>query len=152
VSTTSRLGAAQDGLLVLLQAQQAGVGSPLEGVQLTLGAPLDQQAESCFVDDGATSDQNFSSTGASAGSYEEEETIRLAVRVLVRRGELAYKEARDRGLAIAGETHEALRADRTLGGAVSDASVVGVEIESGIDGENRLVGVTVRVQASAYLS
>ncbi|HXF72680.1 MAG TPA: hypothetical protein VNO79_08755 [Actinomycetota bacterium] len=151
MAVTSRIAAAQDGLLAALQAQAAGQGSPLAGVQLTLGWPVDQQAESCWVDEAGSAEQAFAST-TSPSTAEDEETIRLTVRVLVRRGELSYKEARDRALAIAGEVHEALRADRTLGGAVFDAVVVGLDLESGVEGEARLVGVSVRVEARAFLA
>lgn len=152
MSVASRLGAAQDGLLAALQTQQAAPGSPLAGVQLTLGWPLDQQAECCFVLDRGRSEQSWSSTGPSVAGHEDEERLELEVRVIVRLSAPEYRAARDRALAIAGEVPEALRADPTLGGAVADSWVASTELDSAVDGESRYVGVSVRVEARAYLA
>ena len=151
MSTTSRIAAAQDGLLAAIAAQQAGPGSPLAGVQLALGHPIDLQAEAVWVADDASSDQAHAAT-SQPGSEDRGETIELQAKCFVVRGELDYKTARDRALALAGEVEDAVRADRSLGGAVFDAETQGLDLESGVDGENRLVGVTVRIRSTAYLS
>ncbi len=152
MAVSSRLGAAQDGLYGLLRTRQQLPGSPLRGVQLSLGWPADPQSEICSVAEQASSDQEWSSTGLQVASHEDEERLRLEVRILVRRSGSEFAPARDRALEIAGEVAAAVRADWTLGGAVADSTVVGTEMDGGADGEARYCGVTVRLEARAYLA
>lgn len=150
MSLTSRIGAAQDGLLAAINTQAALPANPLAGVTRTLGEPGTLKKEHVWISEDADAEQTWDVTGS--GAQAKRETFELQAVVLVVKAGNVYKAARDRALLFAGEIEQAVRADPKLAASVWDAEVVRVEMRSGAVEKARGVELHVIVRASEFLA
>lgn len=145
---TSRLAAAEDGLLAAI-ADRAG----LAGVPVRLGDPgSGVRPEHIWIAEEATARQvsDLSSQDTPLGGREENFELRVLI-VATRSGD-DYETLRDRATALCLEVEEAVRTTRKLGGAVEDSEVIQIERVSGATETGRAILTTVTVMARAWLA
>lgn len=143
--STSRIGAAEDALLAVLQ-------SVITAVPVQLGHPLDQlKPRHVWVDPSFTAPQEWDVTVTGAGGGNKAETISLPVVVWYR--DSSYVAARDGALALAALVEGALRDDPNLGmpNDVWDADVSSIEKDAVVTEEGWTVILQVLVTAHARL-
>lgn len=153
MALTSRLAAAEDGLLAALVARQALPANPLAGVALRLGDPgSGARPEHVWIGEEATAEQvsDLSSQDTPTGGREEEFSLRVLV-LATRSGE-DYTALRDRATAMTAEVEETVRTNRTLGGAVEDSEVERIERMTGASENGRMILTTVFVKARGWLA
>lgn len=152
MALTSRLAAAEDGLLAAINTRAAIALNPLEGVAIRLGDPgSGARPEHVWIIEEATAEQTSDLSTADAGAGREE-LFELSVRVLATRSGEDYPGLRDRSTAMGAEVEIAVAADRTLGGAVEDCEVVRLERSTGATEVGRAILLTVVVRARAWLA
>lgn len=153
MALTSRLAAAEDGLLSAIQTQAAVPGSALAGVALRLGDPGSGiRPEHVWIREEATAERLTDVTPQAVATGGDEERFELMVRIMTTRSGDDYDTLRDRATALAAEIETAVLNARTLGGAVEDAFVTRIERETGATEAGRAIVTTVVVEAVAWLA
>lgn len=148
MSLTSRLAAAEDGLLAAIQGR-----SGLAGVTVSLGDPgSGARPEHVWLVEEAIAERVTDVTPQASASGGYDERFELSVRVLATRSGDDYRALRDRSTALLLEVEEAVRTDPRLGGAVEDSEVIRIERESGATENGRGILATVIVEGRAWLS
>jgi hypothetical protein len=148
MALTSRLAAAEDGLLAAINGRAALAAVPVE-----LGDPgAGVRDEHIWIAEEATADQvsDLSSQYDPLGGREE--TFELNVRVMATRSGNDYEALRNRSVELVTEVETAVAEDRKLGGAVEDCEVRRIERGSGATEAGRLILTTVVVEARAWLA
>jgi hypothetical protein len=141
VSLTSKMEAAENGLLVALQAQAA-----LTGVQVQLGDPGSAPpAEIVWITEDAEAAWDPDVTMGLTPSMDE--LYELHVKVLVFRAGDDYTAIRDRAAVLAGAVETAVGAYRTLNAAVDDSYVTHVKRATGATNEGRGIETEITVHA-----
>jgi hypothetical protein len=149
---TSRLAAAEDGLLAAIVAQAALPANPLAGVALRIGDPgSGARPEHVWIVEEASTAQVSDLSSQETPSGGREETFEIMVRVLASRSGDDYVALRNRATALAAEIETAVADNRTLGGAVEDCEVVRIERETGATEVGRAIVTTVVVFARSWL-
>lgn len=147
MSLTTRLAAAEDGLLAAIIA-----GAPA-GVPVTLGDPgATVPAEGIWISEDATAEQvsDLSSQSNPAGGREE--TFELRVIVFTSLPGDDYLTLRNRGITLCAVVETAVAGSRTLGGAVEDSQVVRIERNTGATTQGRALEQVVYVLGRAWLA
>jgi hypothetical protein len=120
----SSVGAAQDGLAAAIAARPLVVANEVP-VAVGFRMPHPAQPEGIWIT-GIVPDHKTEDLTTGVGARSVEETYTLDVQIQVERpGSNAFQEARDIAEAYAAEVEAAIVADRTLGGAVQNASALG---------------------------
>ena len=148
MSLTSRLAAAEDGLLAAIAGR-----ANLAAVPKRLGDPgSGVRPEHIWIAEEATAEQlsDLSSQDVPTGGREENFSLRVVV--LVSRSGDDYKALRDRLTALVLEVEEAVRLNRRLGGAVEDSEVERLERTTGAVEGARMAQMNVWVRARAWLA
>jgi hypothetical protein len=148
MSLTSRLAAAEDGLLAAIQGR-----SELAGVAIRLGDPGSApRPEHIWIVEAATAERvtDVTPQATNAGGYDER--FELSVRVLATRSGDDYAALRDRAMELCAAIENAVIEDRRLGGAVEDSEVVRLERETGATENGRGILSTVVVEGRAWLA
>jgi hypothetical protein len=148
MALTSRLAAAEDGLLAAI------AGRPeLAGVALRLGDPgSGVRPEHIWLVEEALAERvtDVTPQATNAGGYDER--FEIAVRVLATRSGDDYEALRNRAMELVAAIENAVLENRTLGGAVEDSEVVRLERESGATENGRGILTTVVVEGRAWLA
>jgi hypothetical protein len=153
VSLTSRLSAAEDGLLAILQAQAALPSNPMAGIPLRLADPgSGVQQTHIWIPETAVATQTPTVTDQGGGTIgEREEILTLRVVVFVMQAGDDYVTLRNLGDGLVAEVQKAIFASRTLNGSVQDSWVEQVERSGGLTERGRVMDWTISVHAIAEL-
>lgn len=143
MATVSRIGAAQDQLLVILQARPV-----LAGVKVELGAPDVVEVEHVWIDGNVVEWTQERLVTDAVPVWEE---FALPVHCAVAKTGGTYAETRDRALALAAEVELAVRGNETLNSTIHDARIRPGSLSEGVTEIERLVTVTVEVLCHAAL-
>jgi hypothetical protein len=143
MTLVSKMEAAENGLLVAMQAQAA-----LTGVQVQLGDPgSSPPREIVWITEDAEAAWDPDVTMGTTPSFDE--LYELHVKVLVFRSGDDYTALRDRAAELSGAVETAVGAYRTLNGAVDDSYVVGVKRSTGATNEGRGIETEITIRARA---
>lgn len=146
MALTSRLAAAEDGLLAALTAA-------LAPVVVFLGDPgATVPAEAVWIAEDASADQvsDLSSQSTPAGGREESFELRVVVWTTAPGDD--YPTIRSRAQTLAATVESTVAANRTLGGAVEDCEVSRIERHTGATGQGRAIQLDVFVAARSWLA
>lgn len=146
MSLVSKMEAAEDALLVLMQAH-----ADLVGATVQLGDPgPSPPKETVWIEAEAEADWNPDVTMGSTPTTEE--FYELHVRVLVIYTGNDYKAVRDRAAVLAGGVEKTVAANRRISNTVDDAYVTHVKRDRGATDQWQGVDVRLTVQARVSLS
>lgn len=143
--STSRIGAAEDALLAVLQ-------SVITPVPVSLGHPLEQlQSRHVWIDPSFTAPQEWDTTVTGAGGGNKAETITIPVVVWYRDSSLVA--SRDGALNLVALLEGALRTDSHLGMPtdVWDAGITSIEKDAIVTTEGWTTVLQVMVTVHARL-
>jgi hypothetical protein len=141
MTLVSKMEAAEDGLLVAMQAQAA-----LSGVQVQLGDPGSAPpAEIVWITEDAEASWDPDVTMGSTPSMDE--LYELHVKVVVLMAGDDYTAIRDRAAVLMGAVETAVGDYRTLNGAVDDSYVTNVKRSTGATNEGRGIQAEITVRA-----
>lgn len=150
MADTTRIGAAQDALLTLLEARGA-----LSAVPVDLGFPVKGPQKEHIWISGQVPDwtQGFLTTGPVTGASAalREESFTLKVIIVVSWHTTSYVQARDRALALALEVERTVLANDTLSGTVFQAQMGRGRIAEGIGTDFRQVVPELDIECDAHL-
>jgi hypothetical protein len=148
MSLTTRLGAAEDGLLAIMQGRPE-----LAGVAVQLGDPGSApQPEHVWIVEEATAERVTDVTPQATATGGYDERFELMVRVLAIRSGNDYEALRNRALELVAGIELGVIADPKLNGAVEDSEVIRVERQSGATENGRGILTTVVVEGRAWLT
>lgn len=147
MTLTSRMAAAEDGLLFAMNQQ-----TDLAGLT-QLGDPgTTPPAEVVWITENAMADWNPDTTASDTNAGTFEEIYELHVRVLVMQSGNDYQTIRDRAMLLSAAVEEAVASYRTLNGAVEDSYVVHLQRSTGVTGEGRGIDMEITVRARSDLA
>lgn len=145
MALTTRLKAAEDGLLAALVAETG-----LAGIPLRLGDPgAGVRPEHVWIAEEATASQLSDLSAQTDGGREE--SFELQVKVIVTRSGDDYAALRDRATVLVQAIEHAVTNTRTLGGAVEDCEVIRIERTTGATEIGRGILHVVAIEARAWL-
>jgi hypothetical protein len=148
MSSTTRVGVAQDALVALLRA-----ASSLSGVTVDLGPPVGTlKAEQLWISGDIKNWQDTPDVTTTSVASVREETFTIPVNIIVLQSTNTYKTVRDRALVLTAAVEGVIALNPTLSGTIMQASIASKELTDGAADQQRQVVVTLRVDCLAMLA